>query len=106
MAILEQAVLAVLLVGSTHYIDIGQGKDAAIYYESDSKVHMALPAGPVMHGQWSLQPDGWYVKWTGGPEGRWQIQHEPGAFIYLDGKGARAGTVTSVVPGDAAKLAQ
>lgn len=106
MAILEQAVLAVLMIGSTHYVDIGQAKDAVIYYATDNKVHMALPDGPVLHGQWALLPEGWEVKWIGGPEGRWQIGHEPGEFAYLDGQGVRRGTVTRVTPGDPAGLSK
>lgn len=106
MTILDRSTLAVLLTGTTHYIDIGQGADAAIYYESAKAAHMKLPGGGVLHGAWSLGDDGYHIDWQDGPSADWHIaQPEPGVFAYLDGNEERRGTVTRIVPGDAEGLA-
>jgi hypothetical protein len=108
MAILEKAVLSVLMIGSTHYVDLGRGTDAIIYYETDSVAHMRLPGNEnALTGDWLMQTDGWFVKWRGGPEGNWHIrQTAPGRFEYLDGKKERRGVITRIVPGDAERIAR
>ena len=100
MAILEKAVLAILTIGSTHYVDIGQDTDAVIYYADESRVHMVLPGGPQMNGDWHLLPNGYHVKWENGPEGDWKISYEPGVLTYIDSDGKSVGTVTRLVPGN------
>jgi hypothetical protein len=63
MKILDQAMLSVLMVGSTHYVDLDRGADAVIYYETDKLAHMRLPGSEtVLHGDLSMRPDGWFVK--------------------------------------------
>ena len=107
MKILDQAMLSVLMVGATHYVDLNRGADAVIYYESDKLAHMRLPGSEtVSHGDMAMRPDGWFVKWRGGPEGNWHIQHTaPGRLEYLDGNKERRGVVTRIVPGDAERIA-
>lgn len=107
MKILDQAMLSVLMVGSTHYVDLDRGADAVIYYESDKLAHMRLPGSEtVLHGDLALRSDGWFVKWRGGPEGNWHIGHAgPGRLEYLDGSKERRGVITHIVPGDAEKFA-
>ena len=92
--------LAVLLIGSTHYVDIGQRQDAAIYYATDREVYMSLPGKQTMVGTLDLNERGYFVDWTNGPEGQWQITHAPGEFEYIGPDGEAAGTITSIVPGD------
>ncbi|MEL7525900.1 MAG: hypothetical protein AAFN16_09035 [Pseudomonadota bacterium] len=43
MDLLTGKLLAVVMIGSTHYVDIGQGEDAIIYYPNESVAHMQLP---------------------------------------------------------------
>jgi hypothetical protein len=107
MKILDQSILSVMMIGSTHYIDLNRGADAVIYYESDRIAHMRLPGSEnVLHGEWSARPDGWFVKWHGGPEGNWHIRHStPARFEYLDGNKEPRGVVTRIVPGDAERIA-
>lgn len=105
MAVLEAKLLAMLTVGFTHYVDIGKNEDAVIFYESDKTVYMRLPGAPaVMRGEWTIMPDGYFVKWKDGPEGKWQIASAPGAFTYIDPTGKPAGTITSIAPGNRANL--
>jgi hypothetical protein len=53
-----------------------------------------------------MQPDGWFVKWRGGPEGNWHIRHAaPGRLEYLDGGKERRGVITHILPGDAESIA-
>jgi hypothetical protein len=104
MAMIEGKMLTVLLVGFTHYVDVGKGEDAIIFYENARDVRMLLPGAAVMKGEWKLLPDGYFVKWQGGPEGKWQIGHEIGVFTYFDPGGKPAGTITKIVPGNAAAV--
>lgn len=95
--------LEALLVGSTHFFDMGGG-EAAVYYESATQAHMKLPDGQKKHGAWYLTADGYHVDWTGGPSADWRIDYAPGRFDYVqDGK--KVATVTRIVPGDAAQIA-
>jgi len=106
MKTLNDKALAILLEGLTHYVNIGKDIDASIYYAADKTAHMRLPgASTVMHGEWLLMQDGYFIKWQNGPEGKWQITHELGQFIYIDPTGKDAGRITQINPGDAASLA-
>lgn len=106
MTILDRNTLTVLLTGTTHYIDVGQGADAAMFYETAERAHMRLPNGSILHGAWSLRDDGYHVDWKDGPSADWHIAApEPGCFAYLDAAKERRGTVTRIVPGDAESLA-
>ena len=100
MGILENIVLSVLLIGNTHYVDVGQEADAVIYYESTSVAHMTLPGQDAWRGVMKLNDSSYHVAWEDGPEGEWKIRHEDGAFIYVGPDGADAGTVTKIVPGN------
>lgn len=105
MAMIEGKVLAMMLVGFTHYVDVGKGEDAIIFYETPTAVRMQLPSGaPKMTGNWQILPDGYFVKWQGGSEGKWQIASEPGSFTYIDPTGKPAGTISRIVPGNPAGL--
>ncbi|MBL4875041.1 MAG: hypothetical protein JKY10_00890 [Cohaesibacteraceae bacterium] len=101
MSILTAKVLAVLMVGSTHYVDTGKGTDAVIYYPTKTEVHMALPnGGPIWHGTYEIGSEGYFVRWNNGPKGNWKIDYQPGKFTYIGPDGNAAGTITRIVPGD------
>jgi hypothetical protein len=101
---IEANALAVLLTGFTHYVDVGKGTEAIMFYRDAKQVHMTLPGGPTLVGEWNLLADGYYVKWTNGPQGKWQIKSSPGELVYIDPTGQPAGKVTRIVPGNAAKF--
>ena len=105
MIIRDQKTLSVLLVGSTHYIEMAPGKEAAIYYRTADEAHMALPDGTRRTGKWRLTDTGYHVDWTDGPSAGWQIDVEPGRIAYVDVGGVERGLVSRIVPGDAATLA-
>lgn len=96
--------LFILMIGSTHYVDIGLNEDAVIYYQDATVSYMRLPDKPVMVGSLEIQEDGYFVDWAQGPEGNWKIGFEPGTFTYIDPDGKVAGTITRIVPGDSEKL--
>lgn len=99
---MSSGALSVIATGFTHYINIGKDADAAIYYENAETVHMLLPGAKVaMRGTWSLLPDGYHVRWTDGPEGKWQIARTGRGLTYIDPTGKPAGTVSKIVPGPA-----
>jgi hypothetical protein len=98
MRVLEKTVLEVLLPGFTHHIDIGQDTEAKMSFGAGGLAQMVLPGKPPMSGEWTPQPDGYHVAWTGGPEGAWKIGHEAGRLIYIDPTGREAGTVTRIEP--------
>lgn len=105
MIIRDQNTLSVLLVGSTHYIEMAPGKEAAIYYRTADEAFMALPDGTRRTGSWRLTDTGYHVDWSGGPSAGWQIDAEPGRMAYVDAGGVERGLVSRIVPGDAAALA-
>lgn len=97
--------LAMLMIGSTHYVDVGLKEDAVIYYPTATVAYMRLPDKPVMTGKLKLEEDGYFVNWAEGPEGSWKISYEPGTFTYIGPDGKDAGTITRIIPGDSEKLA-
>ncbi|WP_299637354.1 hypothetical protein [Devosia sp.] len=105
MIIKDQDTLAVLLVGSTHYVEMAPGQEAAIYYRTATDALMALPDGTRRAGTWRLTETGYHVDWAGGPSAGWQIDVEPGRIAYVDAGGIERGRVARIVPGDAALLA-
>ncbi len=104
MTTLEAQMLAILMIGSTHYVDIGKDTDAVIYYPSETVAHMTLPNGPTWQGTMSLKKDGYYVNWKDGPDGDWKIAYQPGTFTYIGPDGKAAGTITKIVPGNPEKF--
>ena len=105
--ILPETVLSILMLGMTHYVDIGKDADAAIYYADADTAYMRLaPDGPVMTGSWRLQDGGYFVAWQDGPQGQWFIEADAGRFTYLDGARQPRGTVSRFVPGDAERLTE
>ncbi len=102
MKIITGDALPILMVGSTHYVDIGKETDAIIYYPSATEAHMTLPDGPTFKGSLEIHADGYRTNWEGGPEGNWQIGYEPGKFTYIGADGTPGGTVTKIVPGNPA----
>lgn len=98
MNVLNRSVLAVLLPGFSHTIDLPQGAEAIISYGSKGEALLALPGKAPMSGKWHLLPDGYYVAWENGPSGDWQIRHEAGRLTYVDSTGKDAGTVTRIEP--------
>lgn len=98
------AMLALMLVGNTHYVDVGGPKDAVIYYRDSATTHMTLPDGKTFKGQWRTTERGYFVAWQDGPQGEWRIAHTPGEFAYINPRGERAGHITRIVPGNAEKF--
>lgn len=105
MIIRDHNTLSVLLVGSTHFIEMAPGKEAAIYYRTAEDAHMALPDGKRFAGKWRLTETGYHVDWVDGASAGWQIDVEPGRIAYVDADGVERGRVSRIVPGDAATLA-
>jgi len=105
MIIKDRNTLSVLLVGSTHFIEMAPGKEAAIYYRNADEAFMALPDGTRRSGSWRLTDAGYHVDWSGGPSAGWQIDVEPGRIAYVDAGGVERGLISRIVPGDAAALA-
>jgi hypothetical protein len=77
MTILNRDTLAIIMVGTTHVIDMG-GKNAFVHYETADRAHMLLPDGTRFHGAWTLLDDGYKVEWKDGPTGAWKLDHTPG----------------------------
>ncbi|MBD3664266.1 hypothetical protein [Sulfitobacter aestuariivivens] len=100
MGLLENIVLSVLMLGNTHYVDVGQKTDAVIYYPSATQAHMTLPGQDPWTGALTMLEDGYHVAWKNGPEGNWQIRHAQGVFTYVGPDGNDAGTITKIVPGN------
>lgn len=100
MTILTGQILAVLMIGSTHYVDVGKASDAVIYYPSETEAHMRVPDGPSWTGALEMRQDGYFVNWQDGPEGGWQISYEPGVITYIGPDGKPAGTISKIVPGN------
>ena len=100
MSVLTSKILAVLMIGSTHYVDVGRDTDAIIYYPTPTVAHMTLPGVPAMKGTMTLKEDGYHVAWDDGPAGDWKITFEPGTLTYIGPDGKPAGTITKIVPGN------
>ncbi len=100
----NEALLA-LLIGTTHYVDLGQPQEAVIYYEDAQSAWMRLPNGPTLSGDWKLTEAGYFVAWKDGPSAEWRIGRAPSRIVYVDSEGTERGDVTRIVPGDAEKLA-
>lgn len=104
MAILNKDALFLIMLGTTHVIDMG-GKQAFMYYENATDAHMLLPDGTRYHGIWRLGEDGYSVEWRGGPSASWQLDHTPGVISYVDPTGAPRGRIARIEFGDSAQLA-
>ncbi|MGH1483912.1 MAG: hypothetical protein ACRBM6_35400 [Geminicoccales bacterium] len=104
MDILANGLLAVIMLGSTHYIDVGKEQPAIIFYEDEDTAFMRFPNGKTVTGEWRFTTDGYFVDWADGPEGEWQIAFEPGRFTYLDDQGRERGDISQIMPGDPERL--
>lgn len=104
MAILKKESLALIMVGTTHTVDMG-GKNAFIYYPNEHDAHMLLPDGQRFAGQWKLLDDSYSVEWKDGPAGAWKLDHTPGAIDYLDATGTARGRIARIDFSDSAALA-
>ena len=104
MIILEKPVLAALLVNATHEIDMGDGRYATIYYETEHLAHMRRPDGVVMTGDWLLLDDGYAIEWRGGPSATWTLKADTGRIGYIDANGDLRGAVKSIAFGNTANL--
>ena len=100
MDVLTNSLLAVIMLGSTHYIDVGKEQPAIIYYENEDTAFMRFPDGKTFAGEWKFTTNGYFVDWVGGPEGEWQIAFEPGRFTYLDAQGNERGDIAQIAPGN------
>jgi hypothetical protein len=104
MATLNRDTLSIVMLGTTHVIDMG-GKQAFIYYENEVEAHMQLPDGTRRHGRWRLTEDGYSVEWRNGPTASWQLNRRQGGIDYLDSTGVARGSVARIDFGDSAQLA-
>ncbi|MEO0542234.1 MAG: hypothetical protein AAFY99_00335 [Pseudomonadota bacterium] len=100
MNTLTDTILAILMIGNTHYVDVGADTDAVIYYQSEQVAHMTLPGQDAWIGDLKLMKDGYHVAWKDGPAGDWKITHQAGEFTYIGPDGNAAGTITRIVPGN------
>ncbi|HEV2507015.1 MAG TPA: hypothetical protein VGV39_28350 [Mesorhizobium sp.] len=103
MAILKKDTLGVIMTGTTHVLDMA-GKQAIIYYQSESDAHMLLPDGTAYSGKWRLLDDCYAVDWTDGPSGSWKLDHQAGSIAYLDSTGTRRADVSSIEFGNSRSL--
>jgi hypothetical protein len=103
MPILEKDILAVIMIGTTHVLNMG-GKEAIIYYQNENDAHMLLPDGAAYTGKWRLLDDGYAVDWNDGPSGTWKLDHRPGSIAYLDGSGVRRADVSRIEFGNSRNL--
>lgn len=104
MDFITPATLAVLMVGATHYIDIGAPQDATIYYESNTVAHMVLPDGTAFSGDWQMTETGYHVAWREGPSGEWKLNYAPGRIGYVNGEGEELGTISRIQFGNPENL--
>lgn len=104
MDFLTQTTLAVIMVGTTHYVDIGAPKEAVIYYESANSAHMILPDGAAFSGDWRLTDQGYHVAWVDGPSGDWRLNYAPGRIGYVNGDGEELGAITRIQFGNPESL--
>lgn len=105
MIITDRTTLEALLVGHTHWLAMAPGKEAVLFYRTASDAHMLLPDGTRRVGNWKVTPGGYHVDWKDGPSADWQIDVTPGRIAYVDADGVERGTLSRLVPGDAASLA-
>lgn len=100
MSVITGKILAIFMIGSTHYVDVGKDIDAIIYYPTKTVAYMTLPGTPPMKGTLTMKADGYMVAWDGGRAGDWQITYEPGKLTYIGPDGKPAGIITRIVPGN------
>ncbi len=100
MDFLTPSTLAVLMIGATHYVDIGAPQDAVIFYENETVAHMVLPDGASFTGNWRLTEDGYAVAWRDGPSGTWKLSYSPGRIGYVNGEGQDFGPISRIVFGN------
>lgn len=103
MTILDKDTLAVIMIGTTHSLDMN-GKEATIYYETVTRAHMRLPDGTRRSGHWRLVEDGYAVDWENGPSASWKLVHRDGAIDYVDPAGVARATLSRIDFGNPAGL--
>ena len=57
MDVLTSSLLAVVMLGSTHYADLGGRQTAIIFYEDERTAHMRLPGGRTLAEEWRFTTD-------------------------------------------------
>ncbi len=100
MILFEREILSELMVGHTHYIDVGGRKQASVYYPSDTEVHVKRPDSKIVSGSLAIKDVGYDVIWHNGINDNYNLAEHLGAFVYLDGNGKSAGTITKIVSGN------
>lgn len=100
MILFERETLSELMVGRTHYLDVGGCKRIAVYYPSDTEAHMKTEDSEVIHGEMAIKDVGYNISWRHGPHHYYNIAEHMGAFVYIDADGKSAGTITKIVPGN------
>lgn len=104
MPALENTVLAILMVGTTHILAMGD-KEAVIYYENEDTAHMLLPDGTARTGTWRLEEKGYSVDWHEGPSARWVIdRYAPGRIAHIEAEGERRAELKRIVFGNPENL--
>ncbi|MEO1494054.1 MAG: hypothetical protein AAFV19_18020 [Pseudomonadota bacterium] len=106
MDFLVKDLLLVMMLGNTHYVDVGKPDPAIIFYETETRAHMQFPDGKAFRGAWNLTDGGYYVDWTGGPKAEWRLARAPGRLFYVDAEGNDRGSITKIVPGDPAGISE
>jgi len=100
MIIFEREILSELMVGFTHYLDVGYRKQVSVYYPNDTEVLMKTLDSKVIKGEMVIKDVGCNVSWHEGPHDYYNIAEHMGAFVYIDANGKSAGTITKIVPGN------
>jgi len=86
MTTLDEDTLAIIMMGTTHSLDMGSAQ-ATVRYGQDFSAQMQLPDGTRRAGHWRLLPDGYEVDWENGPSARWRLTYENGKIEYVDPSG-------------------
>lgn len=100
MILFEREILSELMVGRTHYLDVGDHKQISVYYPSDCEALMKTPDAKIIRGQMTIKDVGYNISWHDGARDYYSIAEHMGAFLYIDADGKSAGTITKIAPGN------
>lgn len=100
MILFERKILSELMIGRTHYVDVGDRKQISVYYPSDTEVHLRAADSTVFRGEMIMKDAGYTISWHDGTDGYYKIAEHLGAYVYIDDNGRSAGTITKIVPGN------
>ncbi len=100
MIFFERETLSELMIGCTHYVDLGDRKQVSVYYPSSTEVYFKGLSSNVFKGQMIIEGVGYKIDWEDGSDGYYKIAEHQGAYMYIDDHGRSAGTITKIAPGN------